>query len=134
LKKPILNCLARTVLFVLVITAGAVGQPKVVSEGIEFTYCGSANSVDIVGEFNQWRRGSDSLQKLRDNCWSIVKKLSPGLCQYKYVVEIDSTCWVLDSSNPVRVENYNGSSMNSVFIVKEDGSILLRNIQNGNLL
>jgi alpha-amylase/alpha-mannosidase (GH57 family) len=126
LKKPTLNCLATTILFVLAITPGAVGQPKAVSEGIEFRYCGSANSVELVGDFNQWRRGSDSLQKLQDNCWFIVKKLSPSIYQYKYVVEIDTTCWVLDSSNPARVENHNGSSVNSVFIVKEDGSILLQ--------
>ncbi len=101
-------------------------QPKVESGGTVFLYCGSAKSVELVGSFNRWQRGEDSLKQTGDGCWSLTKKLFPGIYQYRFVVTVDSTIWVIDSANPARSDNDNGSSVNSVFIVREDGGVLLQ--------
>ena len=101
-------------------------QPKAVSGGVEFSYRGRATSVELLGDFNQWKHGVDSLTRADSTIWYLTKQLSPGIYQYKFYVRSDSGSWILDSANPARVENYNGSSMNSVFIVKEDGGVLLQ--------
>ena len=59
-------------------------------------------------------------------CWTIVKPLPPGIYQYKFIVETDSTRWTLDPLNPATVANYNGTSSNSTITVRDDRSVLLR--------
>ncbi|MDH3253078.1 MAG: hypothetical protein OEM41_09825, partial [Ignavibacteria bacterium] len=55
--------------------------------------------------------------------WSVTKRLSPGLFQYKFV--IDGERYVLDPGNPVSIENYNKSSRNSVFALTWENTIVL---------
>ncbi len=125
-NATVVNRLASCTIFVFASIVPGLSQPKADSGGICFTYCASAKAVELVGDFNQWRRGADSLKASNVGCWSLTKRLYPGIYQYKYAVTADSTFWVIDSANPARVENYNGSSTNSVFIVREDGNVLLQ--------
>ncbi|MBI3006323.1 MAG: hypothetical protein HYY49_13075 [Ignavibacteriales bacterium] len=99
------------------------GQPTMQPGGIQFTYCGEGEKVVVAGDFNQWQKNADVLEKDSSGCWNIVRKIRPGIYQYKFVV--DDTLWVVDSRNPIQVANYNNSGFNSVVTVKDDGTVVL---------
>ena len=118
--------LAHSVILIGFMINASAGQPKSLPGGVKFTYCGPATKAELVGNSNQWKLESDVLQKSGRDCWSTVHKLFPGIYQYKFVAERDSTFWVIDSANPARISNYDGSSVNSDFLLTEDGSVLLQ--------
>jgi len=73
-----------------------------------------AQSVSVVGEFNDWRVDSHPLQLKDRETWHITLQLPPGVYQYKFV--IDGTRWEDDADNPKRTMNEFGTS-NSILEV-----------------
>ena len=109
------------------LAASLMGQPVVMPQGVQFSYCGTARKVVLAGDFNQWQKNVDVLTKDFSGCWKITKALNPGIFQYKFI--INDTLWVSDSSNPKLVQNYNNSGFNSVLTVKQDGTIEFESYQ-----
>ncbi len=114
---------------VLAIVGSLAAQPKAVNGGVKFSFRGFARSVELVGDFNQWQRGADSLRRTVDGTWMCVRPVSPGVHQYKFIAQTDSARYVLDAGNPAAVDNYNNSSQNSVFTLTEDYRVLLQGYQ-----
>ena len=63
------------------------------------------------------------MAKDSSGAWSRTRRLSPGMFQYKFLV--DGTEYVLDPDNPATVDNFNRSSKNSVFVLMQEGKIAL---------
>ncbi|MBI4534910.1 MAG: hypothetical protein HY708_01440, partial [Ignavibacteriae bacterium] len=55
--------------------------------------------------------------------WSVVRRISPGIFQYKYVV--DGEKYENDPYNHMLIDNYNRSGKNSVFVLTAAGEIVL---------
>lgn len=108
-----------------------IPPPHSVDGGILFqVYAPSARFVTLAGDFNGWggtvygkydpnidRMYDDGTHGDRvagDGIWSLLKKLPPGIYQYKFV--IDGTRWILDPSNPEVGEK--GGYTNSVLRVE----------------
>jgi 1,4-alpha-glucan branching enzyme len=71
--------------------------------------------VALAGDFNGWAITTDPLAQQADGSWSITKKLSPGVYEYKFIV--DGTTWKIDEANPdSKADPYGGK--NSVVTVK----------------
>lgn len=70
-----------------------------------------AQSVAIAGDFNNWSENARQLRRRKDGVWWVVLRLSPGVYQYKFVV--DGSHWEEDPANPNRVPNAQGT-LNSV--------------------
>ncbi|MBI4428815.1 MAG: hypothetical protein HY562_06820 [Ignavibacteriales bacterium] len=102
-------------------------QPTYLKGGVRFTYCGNGEKVALVGDFNQWQKNIDALDKVGSGCWSIVKQIRSGIYQYKFLV--DDTLWVVDANNPSQVPNYNDTGFNSVFTITKDSSVVLESYQ-----
>jgi chromosome partitioning protein len=75
-----------------------------------------AHSVKVVGTFNNWNLNDDSLlERHEDGIWSKEVKLSPGIYQYKFLID---DRWLEDKNNPRVVEDEFGGR-NSVIEVHE---------------
>lgn len=96
-------------------------QPIAVKNGVRFDYKGNKSYVSVVGDFNGWSKDENPLKKDSAGLFSVVLPLTPGVYQYKYFVDGE---YVLDENNPGKIQNYNNSSDNSVFTVKDDGTII----------
>ena len=98
-------------------------------DGILFQYdAPSARHVNLAGNFpdNEWLKNGDKVDVMRDDgkngdrvagdgIWSIIKQLSPGRYEYKFVV--DRNTWTKDpNALDVIDDGYGGE--NSVLIVK----------------
>jgi len=112
------------VVFVCSIVTISLSQPILVKEGVRFSFSDhGAKSVSVVSDFNGWSKDEDQMGKEGSGSWSLVKKLSPGAYQYKFVV--DGARYENDPLNPVTIPNYNNSGKNSIFVLTDDGTILL---------
>jgi alpha-amylase/alpha-mannosidase (GH57 family) len=101
-----------------------LAQPAAVEGGVKFTYPDSGQqSVSVVGDFNGWSKEEDRLVRDGAGAWMVIRKLLPGIYQYKFV--LNGTTYVLDPANPVSVDNFNKSAKNSIFVVTEDGEVQL---------
>ncbi|MFN0157721.1 MAG: carbohydrate-binding module family 20 domain-containing protein [Bacteroidota bacterium] len=99
-------------------------QPQHVGDGIRFVYSDAeARSVSLVGDFNGWSKDELPMAKEGADLWTVVKKLTPGVYQYKFVV--DGERYENDPGNSALIENYNKSGKNSIFVLSEDGRVLL---------
>ena len=75
-----------------------------------------AHSVKVVGTFNNWNSNEDSLlERHDDGVWSKEVPLSPGIYQYKFLID---DIWSEDRNNPRVVEDEFGGK-NSVIEVRE---------------
>ena len=74
----------------------------------------SASSVYLAGDFNNWSQTDDMMKKDSSGNWTIVKKLSKGKHQYKFVVDGN---WIVDPGNPNTADDGFGGK-NSVVEVK----------------
>lgn len=104
-------------------------SPYPVPGGILFQYeAPSARQVNLAGDFpdNQWLKDGDKTDLMyddgthgdliaRDGIWSLVKNLTIGRYQYKFV--IDRNTWVEDPNAPETTDDGYGGK-NSVLIVK----------------
>mgnify|MGYP001970524677 CR=1 FL=1 len=106
-----------------------LSAPYRVEGGILFQYdAPSARHVNLAGNFpdNEWLKNGDKVDMMHDDgkkgdrvagdgVWSIVKKLSPGRYEYKFVV--DRNTWVKDpNALDIASDGYGGE--NSILIVK----------------
>ena len=106
-----------------------LSPPHRVEEGILFQYdAPSARQVNLAGNFpdNEWLKYGNQLDVMRDDgkngdrvagdgIWSIVKSLSSGRYEYKFVVDRNS--WIEDpNALDTTDDGYGGK--NSVLIVK----------------
>jgi len=75
-----------------------------------------ANSVYVVGDFNNWQLNNESQMHKEDDSglWSKKLRLRQGLYQYRFVVD---GRWIDDPSNPRTIENPFGDK-NSVIEIK----------------
>ena len=103
--------------------------PHKVQDGILFQFdAPSARQVNLAGNFpdNEWLKNGDRIDIMNDSgingdklandgIWSIIKSLSPGRYEYKFV--IDRNSWVEDPNALDRSEDGHGG-VNSVLIVK----------------
>lgn len=106
-----------------------LSPPYRVEEGILFQYDSpSARQVNLAGNFpdNEWLRNGDRVDLMNDDgqngdkvagdgIWSIVKSLSPGRYEYKFVVDRNS--WVRDPNAIETIDDGYGGE-NSILIVK----------------
>lgn len=123
LKPFSLPCVAGLISAVVMYSA-AIAQPRLTGEGVAFSYRGSAaTSVAVVGDFNGWARDADAMVRDSSGLWVRTRRLSPGMFQYKFLV--DGKDYVLDPDNPAAVENYNRTAQNSVFVLTQEGTIVL---------
>lgn len=112
------------VVLVCSIATISLSQPIRVEEGVRFSFADpAAKSVSVVSDFNGWSKDEDPMGKEGSGSWSLVKKLSPGAYQYKFVVNGER--YENDPLNPVTIPNYNNSGKNSIFVLTEEGTILL---------
>jgi alpha-amylase/alpha-mannosidase (GH57 family) len=99
-------------------------QPRAVKGGVEFTFRdGSSNSVALVGDFNGWSKDETPMVKDSSGIWRTTCTIGPGIYQYKFV--LDGATYVNDPDNPMTIDNYNKSGRNSVFVVGNDGEVVL---------
>jgi alpha-amylase/alpha-mannosidase (GH57 family) len=102
----------------------AFAQPRAAGDGVVFTYrAPGATSVAVVGDFNGWSRDLDLMARDSSGAWVRTRTLSPGIFQYKFLV--DGTEYVLDPANPATVDNYNRTARNSVFVLTQERTIEL---------
>jgi len=105
----------------------ADAQPKVVNAGVQFSFPDDGEkSVSVVGDFNGWVKGETVLRNTGSGQWTVVKKFSPGMYHYKFVLNDEQ--WVVDPFNPATIDNYNRSGKNSVFVLTEQNEILLTDV------
>lgn len=104
-------------------TLSLFSQPKFENGFVVFNlYAPDAKSVAVAGDFNGWKR-DDFLTKDENGFWKGKFKIKPGLYQYKFIVDGK---WILDPNNPVKVENFNRTDFNSVFVLSYDWKILFQ--------
>lgn len=70
-----------------------------------------ATAVAVAGDFNSWDPSAHLLSRSEEGVWQVTVRLSPGVHEYKFVV--DGAEWREDASNPNRVPNAYGT-FNSV--------------------
>ena len=106
-----------------------LSPPHKVEDGILFQYdAPSARQVNLAGNFpdNEWLKNGNKIDVMHDDgkngdkvagdgIWSIVKSLSPGRYEYKFVVDRNS--WFIDPNALETVDDGYGGK-NSVLIVK----------------
>jgi 1,4-alpha-glucan branching enzyme len=89
-------------------------SPSTSADGTVFRFKGTANSVNLAGEFNSWSTSSDALTKGADGVWTLTKKLNPGRYAYKFV--IDGNNWQADPAATETVDDGYGGK-NSLVVV-----------------
>ena len=52
-----------------------------------FCLAPNANEVYIVGDFNEWQRGTHPMERQPDGSWKVVLPLSHGHHHYQFVVD-----------------------------------------------
>lgn len=77
--------------------------PELVDGGVIFHfYEPEAESVYLVGDFNNWSLRADPMvDENGDGEWTLFYSLSPGVYEYKFVV--NAVKWVPDPRNPETV-------------------------------
>ena len=96
-----------------------LAAPHDIGSGILFQFdAPSARQVNLAGDFpdNEWLKHGENGDKVAgDGIWSILKQLSSGRYEYKFVV--DRNTWVIDpNAMDTSDDGYGGK--NSVLIVK----------------
>ena len=106
-----------------------LSPPHLVKGGILFQYdAPSARQVNLAGNFpdNEWLKNGMKIDLMNDDgkygdiltgdgIWSIVKELSPGRYEYKFVVDRNS--W-LEDPNALETGDDGFGGKNSILIVK----------------
>lgn len=99
----------------------AVGAPRAVDGGVQFTYHNpGASRVTLAGSFNGWNADQLPLTSDGKGNWVIVHPLPAGKHEYKFVA--DGT-WIADAENPeTQPDPYGGT--NSLVTVGADGKLV----------
>ncbi|MBN1897201.1 MAG: alpha amylase N-terminal ig-like domain-containing protein [Spirochaetes bacterium] len=80
---------------------------------VEFTYKGKANRVTLAGDFNNWNKDANPMEK-QDGGWHLKLDLQPGKWKYKFV--IDGSKWIADPKAS-QFDNDGFGGKNSVILV-----------------
>ena len=132
--------MSRKIILILIVTFSFTGcslafikkrllPPHKIKEGILFQYdAPSARHVNLAGNFpdNEWLKHGDKVDMMYDNgengdriakdgIWSIVKVISPGRYEYKFVV--DRNTWIEDPNALESIDDGYGGK-NSILIIK----------------
>jgi len=94
------------------------GAPQARPCVASFEYVGSASSVHLAGEFNEWSADAAPLAQAGD-VWTIdldTTDIAPGSYAYKFVVN-GGESWQLDAGNPMR--KHSGGVENSKVIIED---------------
>lgn len=76
---------------------------------------GTVQSVSVAGQFNNWNKDANPLQKGPDGkTWSATVRLRPGVYQYKFVKNGEQ--WIVDPQAVRNVDDGNGNT-NSLLVV-----------------
>ncbi len=75
-----------------------------------------ADTVAVVGDFNQWDQMRHGLKRTANGTWEKIIFLSPGSYEYKFLVDGQ---WRLDPENSCECMNPYGTR-NNVLIVPGD--------------
>ncbi len=73
-------------------------SPLILSNSILFFYKGSAKSVQIAGDFNNWQNNLQ-MEESRSNIWVLSLKNRIPAGKYKYRFKVDGF-WIADPLNP----------------------------------
>ena len=122
LRRPVLALATATAVFIVGFFLGAklkqdqAGPPLVVSPGEVLFLVPplNADSVAILGDFNNWR--PTPMQRQSNGLWAIRLKLGPG--RYEYGFQIDGRWWGQDPRAHEYVRSYD--TYNSVIYVRGD--------------
>jgi serine protease AprX len=93
--------------------------PRVVGPSIVFSYHDDAAvSVDLVGDFNNWRVGSASFETCDDGIWRTSIPCQPA-GEYRYKFVINGHRWVEDPAHGFKEEDGYGG-FNSLLIISDN--------------
>ncbi len=97
------------------VTSHGFSYPDVKDNQVRLNYQGQAASVEVLGTFNDWKKGSNPMQEKETGIWETELKLkAPGSHAYKFL--IDGTRWTDDPGNIHKA--YDGfGGFNSQFVV-----------------
>lgn len=74
-----------------------------------------AQSVALLGEFNEWDEGRHPLKKAKNGKWKIEIALAPG--EYQFLYRVDQQRWIADDSTPKRSNDF--GTENSICVVPD---------------
>ncbi len=79
--------------------SGARPTASSAATDVRFVYVDrGAESVVLVGDFNDWNAGATPLRRTGDGVWTALVPLSPG--RYRYAFMVDGTRWTPDPAAP----------------------------------
>lgn len=81
-------------------------SPVVDGSQVTFSYQGEAQQVRVAGSFTDWQDGALAMTKGENNKWSKTIHLSPGVYEYKFILEDGN--WITDPANS---KTANGNSL-----------------------
>lgn len=95
-------------------------NPIIFKNRVTFEYKNpDALSVQLVGDFNQWKIGVTPMSKNDDGIWTVTREFYfPGRYRYKFLV--NKTHWIDDPLNS-RFENDGYNGKNSLFFIHTAG-------------
>ena len=83
-----------------------------------------AEKVYLAGSFNNWEP-SDILMEKSIQGWEIVMELSPGIYEYKFIVDGE---WMEDPSNNLKLLNQH-ATYNSILLIGKDHNFMLKEFE-----
>ena len=96
-------------------TTNLYGAHQVAGNIIFATLCPDASTVQIAGDFNNWKPGRNPMKKVGDKgVWQLTLRLNPGTYRYRLVVDGK---WQQDPFNSQAEPNPYGD-LNSLVTVK----------------
>ncbi len=95
--------------------SGKAKAPQFTAAGVVFTFAGTANTVALSGDFNNWATNADFMKQGADGTWTLTKKLAAGSYGYKFLVNGNS--WKTDEANPASKDDGFGGK-NSLITIK----------------
>ena len=75
---------------------------------VRFVFVGDAQSVALVGDFNEWREDATQLSAGPNRTWSVSLPLPRGRHEYAFIV--DGKRWVVDPFAPTTSDEFNTAS------------------------
>ena len=94
----------------LIIMIGLEVKLQEVQVNLMYSPTKSVSTVEVKGCWDNWE-WSTPLTKLKDNVWDCILFLSPGIYQYKFVVD---GCWTHDDKKPKTNEMGNENNVLTV--------------------
>lgn len=87
-------------------SASTVESPVLEGNNVTFSYQGEAQQVRVAGSFTDWKNKALEMTKDENSIWSKTIHLSPGIYEYKFILEDNN--WITDPANS---RTANGNSL-----------------------